>query len=54
LARKPARKDGKEISREQASAMASQLIEEIAVLDRLRSRLVEELGFMQEILDEEE
>lgn len=34
--------------------MASQLIEEIAVLDRLRSRLVEELGFMQEILDEEE
>lgn len=54
LAHKPAQKDGKEISREQASAMASQLIEESVVLDHLRGRLVEELSFTQEILDEEE
>jgi len=45
--------DGRDISREQASVMASQLIEEIAVLDRLKSRLVDELGLMQEILDRE-
>jgi len=46
-------KNGTDISREQASVMASQLIEEIAVLDRLKSRLVDELGLMQEILDKE-
>lgn len=44
-------KDGREISQKQASVLASQLIEEIAVLDRLKSRLVEELGLMQEILN---
>lgn len=42
-----------EITREKASVMASQLIEEIAVLDRLRNRLMKELGVMQEILDKE-
>lgn len=46
-------KNGQQISREQAHVMASQLIEEIAVLDRLKSRLVDELGLMQEILDKQ-
>ena len=31
--------------------MASHLIEEIAVLDCLKSRLMKELGLMREILD---
>lgn len=44
-------KDVEEITREQASIRASQLIEEIAVLDRLKRRLVEELDLMQEILE---